>query len=92
MNETLVRTLTICNQRGLHARASATFVKCAEKFSAEIEVSKDGLTVGGTSIMGLMTLAASPGSQIEVRATGPDAEEALNALGALVALGFGEGS
>lgn len=85
-----VRSLTICNKRGLHARASAKFVKCAETFSADIIVSKDGQSVGGTSIMGLMMLAAAPGCCIEVAANGPDAEAALAALADLVECGFGE--
>jgi phosphocarrier protein len=84
------RTLTICNKRGLHARASAKFVKCAEEFSSEITVSKDGQSVGGTSIMGLMMLAASPGCTIHVSARGPDADAALAALADLVECGFGE--
>lgn len=83
--------LTICNKRGLHARASARFVKCACAFAAEIRVSKDGQTVGGTSIMGLMTLAAAPGSTIAVEAEGADAEAALAALAELVEGRFGEG-
>ena len=84
------RTLTICNRRGLHARASAKFVKCAGTFDSEITVSKDGQSVGGTSIMGLMMLAAAPGSTIEVTAKGPDAAAALAALADLVECGFGE--
>lgn len=84
------RQLTICNRRGLHARASAKFVKCAESFDADIRVSKDGQTVGGTSIMGLMTLAAAPGCCIEVSAEGPQADAALAALQALVDERFGE--
>ena len=88
--ESLVRQMTICNKRGLHARASATFVKCAGLFDATITVSKDGQTVGATSIMGLMMLAAAPGSVIKVAATGADAEEALNTLSTLVECGFGE--
>ena len=90
MSEVLSRQLTICNKRGLHARASARFVKCAETFASEIRVTKDGQTVGGTSIMGLMTLAAAPGCFIEVEAEGPDAEVALRALSELVDSGFGE--
>ncbi len=86
----IVRSLTICNKRGLHARASAKFVKCAESFSANIIVSRDGQSVGGTSIMGLMMLAAAPGCSIEVAAEGPDAEAALDALTDLVECGFGE--
>ena len=88
--EAIVRSLTICNRRGLHARASAKFVKCAETFQSEITVSKDGQTVGGTSIMGLMMLAAAPGCSIDVTASGPDAGDAVEALAALVEGGFGE--
>ena len=84
------RTFDIVNRRGLHARASAKFVQLAESFNAEITVSKDGMSVGGTSIMGLMMLAASPGCCITVSAQGPDANEALDALDALVADRFGE--
>ena len=87
---TLRRTLPIINQRGLHARASAKFVKCAEGFDAEINVSKDGQSVPGTSIMGLMMLAASMGTSIDVEASGPQAEAALQALDALVASKFDE--
>ena len=86
----LSRHLTIVNRRGLHARASAKFVKCAESFNAEVRVIKDGQTVGGTSIMGLMTLAAAPGSTIDLEAEGPEAEAALDALEKLIAEGFGE--
>jgi phosphocarrier protein HPr len=84
------RELEIVNQRGLHARASAKFVQLAGGFDASIEVEKDGIVVGGTSIMGLMMLAASPGCCITVRASGPDAEAALRALAELVAARFGE--
>ncbi len=84
------RTLNICNAKGLHARASAKFVKCAESFDAEISVSRDGLTVPGTSIMGLMMLAAARGCDVEVEATGPEAEKALEALEDLVGKRFGE--
>ena len=80
----------IRNVKGLHARASAKFVKCAETFNASITVTREGQTVGGTSIMGLMMLAASPGSLIDISAQGPDAEAALAALIALVEQGFGE--
>jgi phosphocarrier protein len=90
MTAPLSRQLTIVNRRGLHARASARFVKCAEAFDADIRVMKDGQTVGGTSIMGLMTLAAAPGCTIELEAEGPQAQEALDALSKLVAGGFGE--
>ena len=84
------RELSIINQRGLHARASAKFVKCAEGFDANISVSRDGQTVPGTSIMGLMMLAASIGTSITVEASGPQAEEAMTALENLVATKFDE--
>ena len=83
-------SVTICNRKGLHARASAKFVKCAETFDAEIVVRRDDQSVGGTSIMGLMMFAAGPGSIISIEATGPDAAKAVEALVALVADGFGE--
>jgi len=82
--------LLIVNKRGLHARAAARFVQCAERFDATVTVSKDQTTVGGTSIMGLMMLAAAPGSEIHVEASGPEAAEALAALTELVADRFGE--
>ncbi|OLP54044.1 phosphate ABC transporter permease [Rhizobium rhizosphaerae] len=87
---TLTRDLLIVNKRGLHARASAKFVQTVETFNAEVHVSKDGMTVGGLSIMGLMMLAASTGCTIQVSATGEEAEAALAALEALVADRFGE--
>ncbi len=87
---TLTRELAITNQRGLHARASAKFVKCAESFDAAIVVSKDGQTVPATSIMGLMMLAASMGTSITVEASGPQAEVALGALEHLVVSKFDE--
>ncbi|HWK13447.1 MAG TPA: HPr family phosphocarrier protein [Rhizobiaceae bacterium] len=86
----IMRELAIINQRGLHARASAKFVQLAGQFEAMVEVEKDGMTVGGTSIMGLMMLAASPGCCIRVSATGPQAAEAMEALAQLVADRFGE--
>jgi phosphocarrier protein len=86
----LVREFAIVNERGLHARASAKFVKCAEAFDADIAVSRDGQTVPGTSIMGLMMLTAAQGTSITVTATGPQAEAALAALAALVASKFDE--
>ncbi len=86
----LTRDFDIVNKRGLHARASAKFVQIAERYNAEITVSKDGVSVGGTSIMGLMMLAASPGCCITVSAEGPEAGAALDALHALVADRFGE--
>lgn len=88
--EVLVREMPIVNQRGLHARASAKFVQLASSFNADITVEKDGSKVGGTSIMGLMMLAASPGCSITVSARGPDAEAAIEAITALVASRFGE--
>lgn len=88
--EVVSRTVPIINIRGLHARAAAQFVRLAETFEAEIEVEKDGAAVPGTSIMGLMMLAASPGSEIEIRATGPGALAALEALVKLVEDRFGE--
>jgi phosphocarrier protein HPr len=87
---TITRELAIINQRGLHARASAKFVKCAESFDANVTVSKDGQTVPGTSIMGLMMLAASIGSSITVDVSGPQAEDAMSALEKLVGDKFDE--
>jgi phosphocarrier protein len=86
----LRREVEIVNARGLHARASAKFVKCAEKFDADINVSRDGQTVPATSIMGLMMLAAQMGATILIEASGRDAEPALDALASLVASRFGE--
>ena len=82
--------VTIRNRKGLHARASAKFVKCAETFDAEVRVTRDGQSVGGTSIMGLMMLAAGIGTTILIEAEGPDAPEAIAALTELVLDGFGE--
>ena len=84
----ITRILTIQNERGLHARPAARFVECASGFDAEITVTKDGETVPGTSIMGLMMFGAGPGSKLEVTATGTNAEAALDALEALLASGF----
>lgn len=86
----LTRQVEIMNKRGLHARASAKFVKCAATFDAELQVSKDGLEVVGTSIMGLMMLAAAQGSTVSISASGPEAEAALDAIVALIADKFGE--
>ncbi|MGH6853833.1 MAG: HPr family phosphocarrier protein [Aestuariivirga sp.] len=86
----VIRELTIVNERGLHARASAKFVKCAEGFDADISVSRDGQTVPGTSIMGLMMLAAALGTTIVVEASGPQAQAAVEALTALTASKFDE--
>jgi phosphocarrier protein HPr len=80
----------ITNRKGLHARASAAFVKCVEKYDAEVTVTKDGQTVNGSSIMGLMMLAAGPGSTILIETEGPEAEEALDALTSLVEARFNE--
>jgi phosphocarrier protein HPr len=88
----IVREFPIVNQRGLHARASAKFVQVASGFDASVQVEKDGVTVGGTSIMGLMMLAASPGYTIRVTASGPEAEQVIDALEQLVASRFGEES
>ncbi|HHK73957.1 MAG TPA: HPr family phosphocarrier protein [Rhizobiales bacterium] len=84
------RIMTIRNARGLHARASAKFVKCAENFTAQITVSRKGECVSATSIMGLLMLAAGPGCKISVSATGPDARAALQALNDLVDDRFAE--
>lgn len=84
------RTVTIINERGLHARAAAKFVKLAEAFNAEITVSKDGNSVSGISIMGLMMLAAAPGTQLDLAATGIEAQPAIDALATLVANRFDE--
>jgi len=86
----IVRDMPIVNRKGLHARATAKFVQCVEKFDAEIMVSRCGETVGGTSIMGILTLGAGMGSTITVAATGAEAEQALTALEALAADKFGE--
>ncbi len=81
----------IRNKKGLHARASATFVKCAEQFDAVVRVTRDDQTVTGTSIMGLLMLAAGPGTILHIEAEGPEAPEAIDALTALIDDGFGEG-
>ena len=86
----LVRELPIINRKGLHARASAKFVQCCENFDADIKVTRCGETVGGTSIMGLLTLAAAQGTTVSVSAIGPQAEAALDALQALLGNRFGE--
>ena len=86
----VVRKLAICNRKGLHARASAKFVQTVEKFDADVRVMRCGETVGGTSIMGLMMLAASPGTSIIVEATGKEAADVVEALTALIDSRFGE--
>jgi phosphocarrier protein len=82
--------VTVPNKKGLHARASAQFVRCASGFNAEVRVTRDGHTVGGTSIMGLMMLAAGQGHSILIETEGPDARAAMEALIALVEAKFGE--
>jgi len=84
------REATIVNLEGLHARPAARIVRLANGFAAEIQLAKDGLEVNGKSIMGVMMLAAECGSSIVIRADGPDAEQAVQALAELVAGGFGE--
>jgi phosphocarrier protein len=84
------RELLIINKRGLHARASAKFVQAVERFNAQVWVTRGGETVGGTSIMGLMMLAAGPGTTITVAAAGADAEAALTAIAELVESKFNE--
>lgn len=84
------RRVTILNKRGLHARAAAKFVKLAGQFQADVTVVKDGTAVSGRSIMGLMMLAASPGTELQLKASGADAEAALAALAALVGAKFDE--
>ena len=84
------RELPIINKRGLHARASAKFVQMVERFNADVWVTRGGETVGGTSIMGLMMLSASPGTTILVSAAGPEARAALDAIAELVASKFNE--
>ncbi|WP_424832666.1 HPr family phosphocarrier protein [Ruegeria sp.] len=85
------RSLKIINEKGLHARASAKLVEVVEGFDANAEVSKDGLSASGDSIMGLLMLAASRGTTIDVETSGPDAEALAEALETLVADKFGEG-
>jgi len=89
-DDALTRDLLIVNKKGLHARASAKFVQCVEQFKADITVTRCQETVGGTSIMGLMMLAAAPGTTITVTAKGEDAAQAIDAIAALVAGRFGE--
>ncbi len=86
----LSRELHIVNRKGLHARATAKFVQCVDRFDADIKVTRCGETVGGDLIMGILTLGAGPGSTITVSASGAQAQEALDALSALVCARFGE--
>ena len=90
MSDTASRTVEIVNKRGLHARASAKFVKLATEFDAEVRVSRDGTVVDARSIMGLMMLAAGPGCCIDIEAEGPEAAKAVDALVALVCDRFEE--
>jgi len=88
--DAIAKELLIVNKRGLHARASAKFVQTVERFTSEVWVTRGGETVGGRSIMGLMMLAAGPGTSVTVSALGPDAEEAIAAITALVESKFNE--
>ncbi|WP_439923434.1 HPr family phosphocarrier protein [Nitrobacter sp. JJSN] len=85
------REISIVNKRGLHARASAKFVQMVERFNADVSVTRNGETVGGNSIMGLMMLSAGIGTTITVSATGPEAKAAIAAIAELVSSKFGEG-
>ena len=89
-NEAVIRELIISNQSGMHARPAAAFVKMANKFKAEITVTKDGDSVNGTSIMGLMTLAAAKGTRLVIETNGDDAESAADAIQSLIEGKFGE--
>jgi phosphocarrier protein len=91
MTDSITTTLKIINEKGLHARASAKFVDLVEQFDASVTVEKDGLDTGGDSIMGLLMLAASKGTSIDVTATGAQAQEVIDALTALINDYFGEG-
>ncbi len=84
------RAVTIVNPLGLHARPAAQFVRIASSFQSHVELEKDGLVINGKSIMGVMMLAAEQGATLRIRAEGPDAEAAVDALARLVADGFGE--
>jgi phosphocarrier protein len=90
MSDRIKRQLAIVNEKGLHARASAKLVEVVEQFDAQAEVEKDGMSASGDSIMGLLMLAASRGTTIEVTTTGPQAAELAEALENLVANRFGE--
>ncbi len=90
MSETTLRQLKIVNEKGLHARASAKLVEVVEGFDAHAEITKDGVSASGDSIMGLLMLAAPKGSTIDVQVSGPDADALADALAALVADRFGE--
>ena len=88
---TAKRVVKICNQKGLHARAAARFVKTAHDFDAEIWVRKNGTIVNGRSIMGLMMLAAASGAELQISAAGPEADSAVETLARLVECKFDEG-
>jgi phosphocarrier protein HPr len=88
--DSVTRVVEIVNKKGLHARASAKFVQLAEQFKSSITMTRGNETVGGTSIMGLMMLAAGPGTLVTVKASGPDAIDAMAALCDLISSGFGE--
>ena len=91
MTQTVTRTFEIVNEKGLHARASAKLVEVVEDFDARAEVARDGMSASGDSIMGLLMLAASKGTTIDVETSGPDADALASAVEALVADKFGEG-
>ncbi len=91
MSDIVARTVTVSNVRGLHARASAKFVATAQKFDASVHVRRSGELVDGSSIMDLLMLAAGPGVELRIEASGPDADAALDALADLVESKFGEG-
>jgi phosphocarrier protein HPr len=89
-NEKKRNHFTICNEKGLHARAATQFVKVASQFESDVTVLRDGARANGKSVMSLLILAAARGSEIEVITSGSDAAEAIEALGALIERGFGE--
>lgn len=84
------RTVTVVNERGLHARAAAKFVKLVDTFNAAVTVERAGVAVDGRSIMGLMMFGAGPGTELQIGVTGPDAAAAADALFDLIARGFDE--
>jgi len=86
----LKKDFLIINKLGLHARASALFVKTASRFAAEVRLAKEGIEVNGKSIMGIMMLAASKGTTVSLSVEGADEAEALQAIGDLITNGFGE--
>lgn len=90
MTDRAVRTLTIVNEKGLHARASARLVEVVERFDAAAEVRKDGMTATGDSIMGLLMLGAARGDTVEIACSGPDADALAEALAQLIEERFGE--